>query len=165
MIAALLSLSLIASPLMGYAPVKAGGAPLEGELEQRAQKLGKTLRCATCQGLSVTDSPAPMARSQLDKIRELILQGKSDDEIHAYFVDRFGEWVLLEPPKQGWNWLVWAGPVVLLLGGAVVIGAQLKKSGANATAAASKSKDATPATPAVPTDDPYLRALREEMER
>jgi cytochrome c-type biogenesis protein CcmH len=127
------------------------------------QKLGKALRCAVCQGLSVADSPSSMARAQLDKIRELVSEGKSDQEIRAYFVARYGEWVLLEPTAEGFNWLVWLGPIALVLGGLVVIYLQVQR-GPQAPAPA----DEPAASPAAPQDgsaDPYLQAVRRELDQ
>jgi cytochrome c-type biogenesis protein CcmH len=128
----------------------------------RVQKLGKELRCAVCQGLSVADSPSSMARAQLDKIRELVSQGKSDQEVHDYFVARYGEWVLLQPKAEGVNLLVWLGPVALLLGGAFVILRQVKRGDAPSAPAAS-----TPAAPPANNDavDPYLQAVRRELDQ
>ena len=118
---------LLSTALADFAPQQAGSEPLEPALEARVQKLGKQLRCAVCQGLSISDSPASMARAQLDKVRAMVSEGKSDEEIRDYFVARYGEWVLLQPEAHGINWLVWLGPVALLLIGFVVIARQLQK--------------------------------------
>jgi cytochrome c-type biogenesis protein CcmH len=95
-----------------------------------------------------------MARAQLDKLRELVAAGKSDDQIRAYFVDRYGEWVLLSPRAEGFNWLVWLGPAALLVGGFAVIIYQIRKR---------SSKD-RPQQTELPADD-YLRQVRSELER
>src|SRR4051812_48595515 len=118
-----LSAALAAS---GYAPQHEGSEPLAPELEARVQKLGKELRCAVCQGLSIWDSPSSMARAQLDKVRELVAQGQSDEAIQGYFIQRYGEWVLLRPTWNGWNVLVWAGPVGLVLLGLFLVSRQLQ---------------------------------------
>lgn len=167
MTAALLSLTLAFSLLTGqYAPQQGGSQPLEPELEARVQQLGKKLRCAVCQGVSVADSPASMARAQLDTVRSLVAEGKTDEEVVAYFVARYGEWVLLEPTAQGFNWLVWLGPVALVAIGGFVIWRQLQRGPAETQVA---KQTATPATPAGPPpadeEDPYLQAVRREMER
>jgi len=161
MTAALLSLTLFLASGQ-YAPQQAGSEPLAPPLELRVQKLGKELRCAVCQGLSVADSPSSMARAQLDKVRELVSQGKSDQEIRDYFVARYGEWVLLQPKAEGVNLLVWLGPVALLLGGAYVISRQVRKEPEPSAPAAS-----APATPTASTDseDPYLAAVRRELDQ
>src|SRR5258707_15078896 len=118
---------LLSGVLADFAPQKAGSETLAPALEGRVQKLGKQLRCAVCQGMSIADSPASMARAQLDKVRALVSEGKSDEEIRSYFVERYGEWVLLQPQAHGINWLVWLGPLALLLIGFGVIVLQVLK--------------------------------------
>ena len=56
-----------------------------------------------------------------DKVRELVAAGKTDEEVYAYFVARHGEWALLSPKAEGFNWLVWLGPVILLVIGGFVV--------------------------------------------
>jgi cytochrome c-type biogenesis protein CcmH len=162
MTAALLSLALAASLVTGqFAPQQAGSDPLEPALEARVQKLGKELRCAVCQGLSIADSPSSMARAQLDMVRELVSQGKTDEQVVAYFVDRYGEWVLLEPTREGFNWFVWLGPVVLVLGGLFIILRQVKQEPAPAAAAPSPANKAA----TTEAEDPYLQAVRRELDQ
>ena len=154
-----LALTLSIAMLSGaYAPQQAGSAPLEPALEARVQKLGKQLRCATCQGLSIADSPASMARAQLDKVREFVSAGKSDEEIRAYFVARYGEWILLSPKPVGFNWLVWLGPALLLILGFAVIIRQIRRTPPPATGNASPRA-------ATPAEDEYLRLVRSELEK
>jgi cytochrome c-type biogenesis protein CcmH len=152
MTSALLALALAAGLVTGqFAPQKGGSDPLADPVkEARVQKLGKALRCAVCQGVSIADSPASMARAQLDTVRELVAEGKTDDEIIDYFVARYGEWVLLEPPKHGFNWLVWLGPLALIVGGGFVISRQIKKG---------------PSPPTPEAEDPYLQAVRRELDQ
>jgi cytochrome c-type biogenesis protein CcmH len=145
----------------GYAPQQISGDPLADPVqEQRVQRLGKQFRCAVCQGLSIADSPASMARSQLDKVRELIVAGKSDEEIRQYFVERYGEWVLLEPKKEGFTLLIWLGPALFVAFGVALI-VSLRRS--------SRAKGATSAAadppPTATVDDAYLRAVQSEIER
>jgi cytochrome c-type biogenesis protein CcmH len=164
MTAALLSLTLVLSLSTGqYAPQQAPRDPLTPHLEARVQTLGKELRCAVCQGLSVADSPSSMARAQLDKIRELVAAGKSDQEVRDYFVARYGEWVLLQPKAEGFNWFVWLGPVALVLGGFFVISRQFRRG----PEAPAPSGSAVPfeAETAKPVEDPYLKAVRQELEQ
>ncbi len=141
-----------------FAPQRMGSQPLDPPREERVQRLGKKLRCAVCQGLAITDSPASMARAQLDKVRELVSEGKSDEEINAYFVARYGEWVLLQPTAEGLNLLVWALPAVLLGVGVVVILAQVKKKGR------ALPESAVTAEPAADEEE-YLRQVRAELDR
>jgi len=87
------------------------------QFEVRFKKLSNELRCPTCQGLSVKDSEAGFSTSIKGKIRELMKQGKSDDEIMAYFVERYGEWILRAPPVSGFNILLWVLPGAGILSG------------------------------------------------
>ena len=91
------------------------------------QALGKQLRCPMCQGLSIADSPSSAARAQLDKVRELVAAGKTDQEIRDYFIARYGEWALLEPPASGMNVLVWLLPLALLVGGGLAIARTMRR--------------------------------------
>ncbi|HVE82648.1 MAG TPA: cytochrome c-type biogenesis protein [Myxococcales bacterium] len=131
---------------------------LPPEQEARVQRIGEQLRCAVCQGLSIAASPSSIARAQLDTVRDLVREGKSDQEIRDYFVARYGEWVLLTPKAEGANWLVWLGPGFLLVVGAFAIARTLRGPRA---APAPKPPEATPA--AAP-DDEYLRRVREEVD-
>ena len=87
------------------------------EFTARFRKISDELRCPTCQGLSVKDSEAGFSNSIKDKIRELMKHKKSDKEIREYFIERYGEWILRAPPKQGFNLVLW-----ILPGAGIVIG-------------------------------------------
>lgn len=89
--------------------------------EARATSLASELRCPVCQGLSIHDSPSPLAQQMKDLIRSQVASGWSDAEIRDYFVSKYGEWVLLEPRATGFNLLVYLLPALMLLGGAAVI--------------------------------------------
>jgi cytochrome c-type biogenesis protein CcmH len=132
-----------------HAPMREGMQPLVPELEARVQKLGKEIRCPQCQGLSVADSNSSSARAQMDKIRELVTEGKSDQEIHDFFVSRYGEWALLEPTKSGFNLVLYFAPFVLLAIGLVLLSLRRSKSTAaipGADAASASSTDTTSAS-------------------
>ena len=111
-----------------------------------------------CQGLSIADSGSSAARAQMDRVRELVSEGKTDDEIRTYFVARYGEWALLEPSARGLNWLVWLGPLALLLVGALAI-ARIVRGPSRPGASAQVP------TPPVPSADPYLEAVRAELKK
>jgi cytochrome c-type biogenesis protein CcmH len=150
----LLALLLSATP---HAPQQAGSEPLDAPREARVQGLGKLLRCPMCQGLSIADSGSSAARAQMDRVRELVAEGQSDDEIRAYFVARYGEWALLEPSAHGLNWLVWLGPLALLVLGVFVIRRLLREGHAFAAE--------RPAEKAPPSNDAYLDAVRAELKK
>ena len=97
------------------------------ELEARFKELSKKLRCPTCQGLSVKDSEAGFSTSIKGKIRELMKQGKSDEEIMAYFVERYGEWILRAPPVSGFNMVLWVLPGAAIMAGLIWVLYRSKK--------------------------------------
>ena len=81
----------------------------------RAYQLGKLLRCPVCQGMPIAESPTTMARNMMQKVRQLIVDGQTNDQIISFFTARYGDWVLLKPKAVGLNLGVWLGPVLLLL--------------------------------------------------
>ena len=87
----------------------------EDPLERQVLDIGKDLRCAVCQNQPISESNADLARDMRNIIREQLQAGKSRQEIMNYFVERYGDYVLLNPPKRGAGVVVWLAPVVLLL--------------------------------------------------
>src|SRR5206468_2568351 len=67
----------------------------------RARAIASDLRCPVCQGLSVADSPSPTARDIYDDIRRRVAAGESDAAIRRFYVDRYGQWILLRPSRSG----------------------------------------------------------------
>ena len=91
-------------------------------LEARARELSKGLRCLVCRNESIDESNADLARDLRLLLRERLVAGDSDAEAIDYIVDRFGEYVLLQPTVNGSNWLLWAaGPLMLILAGGVAV--------------------------------------------
>ncbi len=86
-------------------------------LEDRVRAIASELRCVVCRSLSVADSPAEMAVQMRDIVREQLVAGRTPDEIRAYFVSRYGEWVLLAPTAQGFSLTLWVLPFAVLLAG------------------------------------------------
>lgn len=111
-------------------------------LETRARELSKGLRCLVCQNESIDESHAPLARDLRLLVRERLVAGDSDDATIAYIVQRYGEFVLLEPTTKGANILLWlAGPAML---GGGLIGSWLylrRRSGAPRTAESALSAE------------------------
>lgn len=104
------------------------GVALSGAaLDARTQDVAALLRCPVCQGLSVADSPATMALNMKAQVREMLATGYNQDQILAYFERSYGEFVRLQPPMRGVNWLVWLGPFAALLAGGTVVAWALKR--------------------------------------
>lgn len=104
------------------APSSAGGRPADTEVERRTAALAAELRCPVCQNLSVKDSPSDVAASFRARIRELVRAGNSDEEVREFFVARYGEWILLSPPKRGIALAVWLAPLLSVFGGLALAG-------------------------------------------
>lgn len=85
------------------------------ELDQEVMRISEQLRCPTCQGLSVKDSKAGFAVGMQQQIRDMLKEGKTEQDIKDHFVESYTEWILREPPKEGFNLLVWTLPGVGLL--------------------------------------------------
>jgi cytochrome c-type biogenesis protein CcmH len=89
-------------------------------VEKRLKELAEELRCLVCQNQTIADSNAPLALDLRNQIRTQIGQGRSDDEIRAYMVERYGDFVLYKPPFKASTLVLWLGPLARLgLGGAV----------------------------------------------
>lgn len=93
----------------------------DSALEARAVQLQKQFRCLVCQGESLDESNAPLAADLRRLIRARIAAGDSDEEVEHYLVARYGEFILMKPPLAPDTYLLWFGPVLILLigGGAV----------------------------------------------
>jgi cytochrome c-type biogenesis protein CcmH len=107
---------LLIATLAAVAPVAA--APVS---EETVHEIGAQLRCVVCQSLSVADSPSETANQMRGSIRERLAAGDSPEQVKAYFVEKYGLWILLAPPRQGFNLLVWVVPFVALGAGLVLV--------------------------------------------
>ena len=103
------------------APAVDSGRTANPELEALTREVASELRCPVCQGLSINDSPAELAVQMKDLIRDQLASGKTPEEVRAYFIARYGEWVLLAPEPKGVNLAVYVLPVLALLIGGVMI--------------------------------------------
>jgi cytochrome c-type biogenesis protein CcmH len=113
-------------------------------LEARARTLGKELRCLVCQNQSIDDSDADLARDLRRLVRERLVAGDSDEEVLAFATQRYGDFVLLRPPVKPATWLLWFGPLaVLLVGGGLVL-AFFRSRGSPRGAAAAAAADLDP---------------------
>jgi cytochrome c-type biogenesis protein CcmH len=95
--------------------------PADTALESLTRSVAAQLRCPVCQGLSLADSPSELALEMKDVVREQLAGGRTPDEVKSYFVAKYGEWILLEPPPRGVNLLAYLLPVTALVVGLAVI--------------------------------------------
>jgi len=89
--------------------------------EQVVYEVASELRCVVCQNLSVADSPSEMAGQMRAIVRERLAAGDSPAQVRAYFVERYGDWILLAPPRRGFTLLVWVVPYIATLLGIALV--------------------------------------------
>jgi cytochrome c-type biogenesis protein CcmH len=113
-IAAALLVLLLSLPALAVQPDEVLDDPA---LEARARALSTGLRCVVCRNESIDESNADLARDMRIALRERLVEGDTDDQAVAFLVERYGEYVLLNPTRDGVNLILWAaGPGLLLVG-------------------------------------------------
>ncbi len=103
-------LALLLVPVLAQSP--SGPPP---DLPPEVFRIAERLRCPVCQGESAAESNSGVAQEMRRLIAEMLAEGKGEAEIQAFFVDRYGEWILYEPPRRGLTFWVWTAPVLGLL--------------------------------------------------
>jgi cytochrome c-type biogenesis protein CcmH len=134
-LARLLACLLWLACLPAFAQVNTDSAPLQFQdaaEEARFHALASELRCVMCQNQSLADSNALIALSLRHEVLELMRKGQSDAQIKAFLVARYGEFVLYKPRVEPTTWLLWLGPLALLLAGAGVVAVIVRKRTPNA---------------------------------
>lgn len=102
----------------------------EEALDAQVRDIGNGLRCPTCQGISVNDSEAAFSRQIRDKVRRMLQEGQNEEQIKAYFVSRYGEWILRAPKKEGLGLVLWILPGLLIFLAGVWIVVNIQRRGA-----------------------------------
>lgn len=126
-----LLIALAAVGLMAAEPPPAPDRPLpDAAQEARAQRLFDDIRCVVCQHEAIADSPAGIAADMRGLVRDQIAAGRTDKAIRQDLVRRYGDFVLFKPPVRIGTWLLWFGPLVVLLaaGAAFIAFARRKKT-------------------------------------
>ncbi len=95
--------------------------------QDRFDQLTQELRCLVCQNQNLADSDAPLAHDLRREVHEMLMSGQSNEQIKQFLVDRYGDFVLYRPPVQQNTYLLWLAPLILLLGGALVVRSSIKK--------------------------------------
>ena len=108
--------------------------------DARLKQLAAELRCLVCQNQSIADSNATLAVDLRLQLTEQIAAGKSDTEIKQYMADRYGDFVLYNPPMSAGNFALWVGPFVLLVVGLVAAWVVVRKRKHTASAAPSEDR-------------------------
>jgi cytochrome c-type biogenesis protein CcmH len=130
--AALLAFALVGALGLGAA------APVS---EEAVHEVAANLRCVVCQSLSVADSPSETARQMREIVRERLAAGETPEQVTAFFVERYGDWILLAPPRRGFTLLVWVVPFAGLAVGLIVVAVAVRRW---SRSAAMRSTEGTP---------------------
>ncbi len=115
---------MAAGPLRAVTPDEMLSDPT---LEARARAISQDLRCLVCQNQSIDDSNAPLAHDLRVLVRERLAAGDSDEQAINFIVARYGNFVLLKPPVQGDTLVLWFGPALLLVVGAIGFGRYFRR--------------------------------------
>ena len=100
-------------------------------LEKKARDLMVTIRCLTCQSQSIADSNASMAGDLRSQIRERIAQGENPEAIRVWLIERYGDWISYEPTADPILWPLWGLPLVLLIGGGLLVAGRIRRGRRN----------------------------------
>jgi cytochrome c-type biogenesis protein CcmH len=118
----LIGLMGVLGPTLGHAQ-----QPAVHVNEREVYEIAAQLRCVVCQNLSVADSPSEMANQMRGIIRERLAMGDRPPQVREYFVDKYGEWILLSPRPRGFTLLVWVVPFVALSVGLALVAVRLRR--------------------------------------
>ena len=138
---AFLAAALLAFASLSFAQSSEIAKP-DPVVEARLKALAEELRCLVCQNQTIADSNAPLALDLRNQIRTQVAQGRTDDQIRAYMVERYGDFVLYKPPFKATTVVLWAGPVLLIVIGAVIFAVVLRRRRPAASPAVAPEKRA-----------------------
>ena len=136
------------------------GAPSAESLDDRVNEVAHELMCPVCQGQSVAESNSNLARDMRQIIRKQLEEGKSKEEVIAYFVNRYGETILASPPPKGVNWLLWLLPGLAIIFGGLGIGIYLYRSQSG-----KNSGDSGKRAQKTAADSDYMLKIDEELKK
>ncbi|HEX7605101.1 MAG TPA: cytochrome c-type biogenesis protein [Usitatibacter sp.] len=129
----------------------------DAKVETRLKDLAEELRCLVCQNQTIADSNAPLALDLRMQIRTQIAEGRSDSQIREYMVERYGDFVLYRPPFKASTAILWAGPFALLLFGAGIAIAIMRRRGRARPVPREDSATRTEVASLLETRDPASR--------
>ncbi|MCG8469218.1 MAG: cytochrome c-type biogenesis protein CcmH [Gemmatimonadetes bacterium] len=145
-----LAAQAIEDPFTGEPPATQElGPEREAEIDALTAEIGATLRCPVCRQQSVAESPDRVARAMQGVIRRMLIEGKSPEEIEAYFVESYGPWILLQPKAEGASLWVYLGPALAFaLGGGLFVARIRRGAGAR-----DEADPAAPVDPDIASED------------
>lgn len=111
-------------------------------LEERARVISQDLRCVVCQNETIDESNATLAQDMRRLVRQRVLAGDSNEDVLAYMVERYGDFVLLRPRVTPLTWPLWFGPLVLVVIGGLIVARHMRKSSNGPNVALSAEEEA-----------------------
>jgi len=150
-------LLLVLSTLTVATVTAQGSTPTDDEVNA----IAKQLYCPVCENTPLDVCPTQACKEWREEIRGMLAEGKSEAEIKQHFTDYYGARVLSEPPRTGFNWLVYVVPPIVIVAGIFVLFRALRAWSQPAVAEA--SADEGEALP--PSDDDYIARMEEDLKR
>jgi cytochrome c-type biogenesis protein CcmH len=172
----ILWLILLAAGVAGAWALLATSTTLAGGLAQKAtpsddavNEIARQLYCPVCENIPLDVCPTQACAQWRALIREKLAQGWTEEQIKTYFVEQYGVRVLNEPPRQGWNWLIYIVPALFLIGGGILLfrlfrSWQTPAPAADVRAPAEQSQETLQSQPPTGADD-YLKRFEEEADK
>ncbi len=133
----LLIFAFVAAAVPALAAVDPDEILEDPRLEQKAREIAEEIRCVVCQSESIVSSNAEIAKAMRILIRERVKAGDSEEEVKAFLVARYGDYVLLNPPVKPATYLLWFGPFLVLLGGLLAVLVYMRRQARSAASGAS----------------------------
>jgi cytochrome c-type biogenesis protein CcmH len=155
-LAFLLGSFLFTGSLRSQVASSSATAPADTALDRQVREVASLLRCPVCLNLSVQDSPSELARDMRDVVRDHLARGETEQQVIDYFIQRYGEWVLMKPPAHGVSLLVWLLPAIMVIGGGALVVTVVQRWMRNSVSRAKTAED-------VPEEE--LRKVRAELAR
>lgn len=155
---------ILVSLALAAGQAAAQGGVTSADIDARMRAITSRLNCPLCQGQTLNECPLQVCDEMRDLIRQKLLAGESEDQIRQYFVERFGEQVLNEPPRTGFALLGWLAPIAALAGGVAVLAVVLRgmtRRPRPVTASRPSVDTARPSAPDLPAD--YVERLERDL--
>jgi cytochrome c-type biogenesis protein CcmH len=155
--ASLLAAGSFSHPVRAQAPTP-GAADGSVVSDDEVNEIASQMFCPVCENVPLDVCPTQACHQWRETIRQLLAEGSTEAEIKAFFVERYGDRVLAEPPRSGFNWLVYIVPPVVVAAGALGLVRLMRRWRVDPAPVEQTAKPGLPA-------DEYVRRLEEELER
>lgn len=147
--------------ILAFATFTSASAQDTTPTDDEVNAIAKQLYCPVCENTPLDVCPTEACRQWRELIRQQLKEGKTETEIKQYFVDNYGARVLSEPPRTGFNWLVYIVPPVLILAGAIILFSSFRAWTKPKSAEADEGPEEETGTSS--SEDEYIRRLEEEL--